>query len=52
MTDDRTVTVADFGDLGMRHPYIAFMPQWDFLDFLTEEARRYPNHGSRWKLRA
>lgn len=24
MTDDRTVTVADFGDQGMRHPYIAF----------------------------
>jgi 2-polyprenyl-6-methoxyphenol hydroxylase-like FAD-dependent oxidoreductase len=23
-------------------PYIALVPQWDFLDFLADEARRYP----------
>src|SRR5690606_12433866 len=28
--------------LPVRHPYIAMMPQWDFLNFLAEQARRYP----------
>lgn len=23
-------------------PYVALVPQWDFLDFLADEARRYP----------
>jgi 2-polyprenyl-6-methoxyphenol hydroxylase-like FAD-dependent oxidoreductase len=39
----RTVTVADLGRLKTRHPYITFMPQWDFLDYVTGEAERYPN---------
>jgi 2-polyprenyl-6-methoxyphenol hydroxylase-like FAD-dependent oxidoreductase len=38
-----TVTVADFRRLKTRFPYVAFMPQWDFLDFVTGEAKRYPN---------
>ncbi len=38
-----TVTVADLGRLKTRYPYITFMPQWDFLDYVTGEARRYPN---------
>ncbi|BBZ10786.1 FAD-dependent oxidoreductase [Mycobacterium branderi] len=28
--------------LGFKQPYIALMPQWDFLDFLTEKASAYP----------
>jgi 2-polyprenyl-6-methoxyphenol hydroxylase-like FAD-dependent oxidoreductase len=36
-------TLADFRHLKTRFPYLAFMPQWDFLDFVTEEAERYPN---------
>ncbi|WP_082977315.1 FAD-dependent oxidoreductase [Mycobacterium sp. 852002-50816_SCH5313054-b] len=28
--------------LGFRQPYIALMPQWDFLDFLAEKASVYP----------
>src|ERR1700724_3761 len=28
--------------LGFNQPYIALMPQWDFLDFLAEKARAYP----------
>ena len=32
----------DFSRLPTKFPYIAFVPQWDFLDFLTGEARRYP----------
>jgi 2-polyprenyl-6-methoxyphenol hydroxylase-like FAD-dependent oxidoreductase len=39
----RTVTVADLGRLKTRYPYITFMPQWDFLDYITGEAKRYPN---------
>jgi 2-polyprenyl-6-methoxyphenol hydroxylase-like FAD-dependent oxidoreductase len=39
----RTVTVADLGRLKTRYPYITFMPQWDFLDYVTGEAKRYPN---------
>jgi 2-polyprenyl-6-methoxyphenol hydroxylase-like FAD-dependent oxidoreductase len=38
-----TVTVADFSRLKTRYPYITFMPQWDFLDYVTGEAERYPN---------
>ncbi len=34
---------ADFSHLPTRCRFIAFMPQWDFLDFLAEEAARYPN---------
>ena len=39
---DRAVTVADFSALPVHAPYIAFMPQWDFLAFLAEKARAYP----------
>ncbi len=39
----RTVTVADLGRLKTRYPYITFMPQWDFLNYVTGEAKRYPN---------
>ncbi len=35
------VPVADFSDLPTRCRFIAFMPQWDFLDFLAGHARRY-----------
>ena len=28
--------------LGFKQPYIALMPQWDFLDFLAEKASTYP----------
>jgi 2-polyprenyl-6-methoxyphenol hydroxylase-like FAD-dependent oxidoreductase len=34
--------VADFSHLPTRCKFIALMPQWDFLDFLAAEARRYP----------
>jgi 2-polyprenyl-6-methoxyphenol hydroxylase-like FAD-dependent oxidoreductase len=39
---DTEVTVADFSHLPTRCRFIAFMPQWDFLNFLAERARRYP----------
>jgi 2-polyprenyl-6-methoxyphenol hydroxylase-like FAD-dependent oxidoreductase len=34
--------VADFASLPVACPYIALMPQWDFLNFLAEKGRRYP----------
>ncbi len=36
------VTVADFSYLPTRCRYVAFLPQWDFLNFLAEEGRSYP----------
>ena len=35
--------VADFSRFDPRWNFIAMMPQWDFLDFVADEARRYPN---------
>jgi len=42
-TDDGPVTVADFRGLDVRHRYIALVPQWDFLDLLTDAAKELPN---------
>jgi 2-polyprenyl-6-methoxyphenol hydroxylase-like FAD-dependent oxidoreductase len=36
------ITLADFSRLPTRCKFLAFMPQWDFLNFLTEKARKYP----------
>lgn len=36
------VTLADFSRLPTHCNFIALMPQWDFLDFLAEHARSYP----------
>lgn len=40
---ERNLRVADFSHLPVRCGFIAFMPQWDFLDFLADRAGRYPN---------
>lgn len=39
----KQITIADFSRLPVKHKFIAFMPQWEFLDFLSREAARYPN---------
>jgi 2-polyprenyl-6-methoxyphenol hydroxylase-like FAD-dependent oxidoreductase len=39
---DTFLQVADFSHLPTQAKFIAFMPQWDFLDFLTEQANRFP----------
>ncbi|WP_082956221.1 MULTISPECIES: FAD-dependent oxidoreductase [unclassified Mycobacterium] len=44
-TDGSIRTLGTFGvlkRLGFPQPYIALMPQWDFLDFLAEKASAYP----------
>ena len=39
---DERVTLADFSHLPVHAPFIAMVPQWEFLDFLAEQGRRYP----------
>src|SRR3954451_3495563 len=34
--------LADCTRLKVAHPYIAMVPQWDFLDLLAESARKEP----------
>ncbi len=34
--------LADFSRLSVRAPYIAMMPQWDFLNFLSQKGIAYP----------
>ena len=40
---DDMVMLADFSHLPTEAKFIAFMPQWDFLDFLASQGKRYPN---------
>jgi 2-polyprenyl-6-methoxyphenol hydroxylase-like FAD-dependent oxidoreductase len=39
----QTVPVADFTKLPTRCKFIAFMPQWDFLNFLSTHAKQFPS---------
>src|SRR5690348_2954471 len=34
--------IADFSHLPVRCRYIAMMPQWDFLNFVAAQGKRYP----------
>jgi 2-polyprenyl-6-methoxyphenol hydroxylase-like FAD-dependent oxidoreductase len=43
MIGDARVRIADLSRLNIKYPYIAFMPQWDFLNFLRESGRRFPS---------
>ncbi len=38
----RMPTIGDLSHLDMPAPFIAMMPQWDFLDFLRDEAAAFP----------
>ena len=40
--DGTRVKIADFSHLPTQCKFVALMPQWDFLDFLADEGRRYP----------
>jgi 2-polyprenyl-6-methoxyphenol hydroxylase-like FAD-dependent oxidoreductase len=37
------IRVADISHMTVRYPYIAMMPQAQFLDFIVKEAQHYPN---------
>lgn len=40
---DEHFTIGDFTRLPTVSKFIALMPQWDFLDFIADEAKTYPN---------
>src|SRR6266568_5232501 len=40
---DDFVIMADFSHLPTQCKFIAFMPQWDFLDFVAEHGKQYSN---------
>src|SRR3978361_290824 len=37
---DSSIRIADLSRLKVNFPFIAFMPQWDFLNFLRESGKR------------
>jgi 2-polyprenyl-6-methoxyphenol hydroxylase-like FAD-dependent oxidoreductase len=39
---DVTIPFVDFSHLPVHAKFVALMPQWDFLDFLADRAKRYP----------
>jgi len=36
------IRIADLSRLKVNYPFIAFMPQWDFLNFLRDHGKRFP----------
>jgi 2-polyprenyl-6-methoxyphenol hydroxylase-like FAD-dependent oxidoreductase len=42
-TPENTATLADFSRLKTKYPYITILPQVKFLEFITTEAKCYPN---------
>src|SRR5947209_7627958 len=44
--------VAQFAGLAVRSPFIAMIPQWDFLDFLARHAAAYPGFEVRMQAEA
>ena len=42
MINGHLVPIADFSHLPTQCKFIAFMPQWDFLNFLADRARQFP----------
>ncbi|MFL5260619.1 MAG: FAD-dependent oxidoreductase [Hyphomicrobiales bacterium] len=49
---DEHVRIADFTHLPTKCRFVAFMPQWDFLDFMAGEARAYPAFSLRMETEA
>ena len=41
MFGGESVRIADLSRLNVKYPFIAFMPQWDFLNFLRESGKRF-----------
>jgi len=40
---DEKIPIADFTHLKSACPFVALMPQWDFLNFLAQKAQLYPS---------
>ena len=43
LVGSRFIEVADFSHFDPRWNFTALMPQWEFLDFVVDEARTYPH---------
>jgi len=41
MFGGESVRIADLSRLHVKYPFIAFMPQWDFLNFLRESGKQF-----------
>ena len=52
MIGDESFVIADFSHLSDRYGFLAFMPQWDFLDFLADHAKAYPGFELRLRTNA
>jgi 2-polyprenyl-6-methoxyphenol hydroxylase-like FAD-dependent oxidoreductase len=39
---ETSIRIADLSRLKTKYPFIAFMPQWDFLNFLRESGKQFP----------
>ncbi|HKA99879.1 MAG TPA: FAD-dependent oxidoreductase [Methyloceanibacter sp.] len=49
---DEKIVLADFTHIPTRCGFIAFMPQWDFLDFLASQGKHYPGFHLRMRAEA
>jgi len=49
---DTEIQIADFTHLPTVCKFIALMPQWDFLNFLAEQGKRYPGFDLRMETEA
>ena len=49
---DREIQLGDMAYLRTRCRFMVLMPQWDFLDFLAEQGRRYPTFHLRMQTEA
>ncbi|WP_276209723.1 FAD-dependent oxidoreductase [Amycolatopsis vastitatis] len=43
LTEAGETRITDLREAGLPFPYIAYVPQWDFLTLLADEARQYPH---------
>lgn len=46
------IVPADFSHMDPRYNFIAFMPQWDFLNFISTQAKRFENFDLRMDTEA
>jgi 2-polyprenyl-6-methoxyphenol hydroxylase-like FAD-dependent oxidoreductase len=49
---DEGFQLADLGGVKTRYPFIVLMPQWDFLNFLSERAKEFPGFDLRMEHEA
>jgi len=51
VTDQGTFTLGDFTQLPGKFQSLSMVPQWDFLDFITTEAEKYPTFRLQFRTR-